>query len=305
VPRPRGRRDLKMRMPDEILKCVGFVAEVLSSDGDAESVDRVATGFFVRTPSLVFPTRYFFYFATAKHLALDLKNKKSAVIVNTKEGGVAQLKMAPFWTPHPIDDSIDIALTPCALEDHYDVKPIPTSLFFTREKMEKGVIGIGDETVTVGLFTPAPGIARNQPIIRIGNIAMLPGEPVQVEGKFSEVYLVEARSIGGMSGSPVFLVRHEIVKSETLDGKADYAYQAHYGLLGLMHGHWDIRESDINSPRFVQDRRNGVNMGIAVVVPAQKIAEAINHPELLRLRVLSDLRASNRVSPGPDSKVVE
>ena len=57
----------------------------------------------------------------------------------------------------------------------------------------------------------------------------------------------------------------------------------HY-LLGLMHGHWDISESEMNRPNFSSGSARGVNMGIGVVVPAVKILETLNSPSLLAIR---------------------
>ena len=46
------------------------------------------------------------------------------------------------------------------------------------------------------------------PILRMGNLAAYPQERVQVEGVEMDAYLIEARSIGGLSGSPVFYHSH-------------------------------------------------------------------------------------------------
>ena len=67
-------------------------------------------------------------------------------------------------------------------------------------------IGIGDEVFMVGLFHRHTGRDRNEPIIRVGNIASLPSAPVPLdEGEKAEAILIEPRSIGGLSGSPVFV----------------------------------------------------------------------------------------------------
>lgn len=53
-----------------------------------------------------------------------------------------------------------------------------------------------------------------------------------------------------------------------------------------MHGHWDVKETDINEVRIraVHHDRLGVNVGIAVVVPAKKILEILNCPKLVEAR---------------------
>jgi len=51
-----------------------------------------------------------------------------------------------------------------------------------------------------------------------------------------------------------------------------------------MQGHWDIRESEMNEPRIIHDRQRGVNLGIAIVVPASKIFETLHQEGLEELR---------------------
>ena len=95
-----------------------------------------------------------------------------------------------------------------------------------------------------------------------------------------DVYLVESRSIGGLSGSPVFIdVR--IAKTTRppnygwMAGAYDSSSPGRFKLLGLVHGHfggWDIL------PDATADdgkEKVHINMGIAMVVPAEKIQDAL------------------------------
>jgi hypothetical protein len=70
--------------------------------------------------------------------------------------------------------------------------------------------------------------------------------------------------------------------------------------MGLMHGHWDIKEADINKPSAMPDAKRGVNYGIGVVVPAYKILEVINHPKLVALREKNETEILRATSPTPD-----
>ena len=45
----------------------------------------------------------------------------------------------------------------------------------------------------------------NLPIVRLGAIAAMPGEYIKTDWGCLRAYLIEARSIGGLSGSPVFI----------------------------------------------------------------------------------------------------
>ena len=83
---------------------------------------------------------------------------------------------------------------------------IPFSLCATDETMQKHEVGAGRRVVFItGLFRHYHGNQRNISIVgEFGNIACLIEEKIQTKD-FGEIdaYLVEARSIGGLSGSPV------------------------------------------------------------------------------------------------------
>jgi hypothetical protein len=173
------------------------------------------------------------------------------------------------------DDSVDVAVFPWAPPtDVVDYKFVSTKMFLTDEVIKEKSIGPGDEVFITGLFSRHSGNARNIPIVRMGNVAMMPDEPVPTSIGPMDAHLIEARSIGGLSGSPVFV-------RETRQFGLGNIY-----LLGLMHGHWDIAPKTINDMVVADEDRPGssVNMGIAIVVPARKILEVINSPELADLR---------------------
>jgi hypothetical protein len=120
-----------------------------------------------------------------------------------------------------------------------------------------------------------------------------------------DVYLIEARSIGGISGSPVFVRGTlNIPGRDSSSGKPQtiHGISGDYYLLGLIHGHWDIRESELNEPSFIHDRQRGVNLGIGVVVPANKILEIIDHPQLVAARAANEAAIWKAISPGQDGE---
>jgi hypothetical protein len=164
-------------------------------------------------------------------------------------------------------------------------------------------IGIGDEVFSTGLFGPVDGTKRNIPIVRHGNISMMPGEQIQTELGYADLYLVEARSLPGISGSPVFVRPTLDFKIKHKTGFPADVFAAGVGviLLGLMHGHWDVRESEMNEAFFQQDRKRGVNMGIGMVVPAIKILETINQEELTAMRREGERLATRKMVGGMDS----
>src|SRR5689334_8050250 len=116
-------------------------------------------------------------------------------------------------------------------------RTIPPSQFITAELWNALEIGPCDEVIFPGLFSHHAGNDRNIPIVRRGTIAAIPGEKVTTErmGKIN-AFLMEARSIGGLSGSPVFvhLGENRVLKN---DPRAIANPQRDY-LIGLVHGHF-------------------------------------------------------------------
>ena len=184
------------------------------------------------------------------------------------------------WFYHPTDNSVDVAVAPFWLTPDVEYKTIPVNIFLTDDILTEGKIGIGDETYIVGLFAHVAGSKRNEPMVRIGNLAMIPQEliPTKEFGNV-EAYLIEARSIGGLSGCPVF-VRESFPVIE----KNVFKTTGKHYLLGLMHAHWKLSAESKNDVLSHWDFNEKVNMGIAIVIPAKKIHEVLNHPFLVGLR---------------------
>jgi hypothetical protein len=299
--------DPSVRIPDFVLKCVGFIGEVTHRDSSGVSGDLLATGFFVtvpaESPQLVGMISLFF--VTARHVANDLAGREPFFLVNKIGGGVTHLLSFPGgkWWLHPTDPTADIAIIPVNWQPGLDIKAVDIKQVGVPERLKQLDIGIGDEIFVTGLFSPASGSKRNIPIVRHGNIAMMPDEQIQTELGFADVYLAEVRSIGGLSGSPVF-VRPTLGLPipENITGlKMMFGYGHGATLLGLMHGHWDIKESDLNKASVMHDSKRGVNMGIGIVVPAAKIVETLYRPELVLMRKQGEKEAIKLRTPSTDS----
>jgi len=282
------RKDINMRVPDEIHKCVVFVGvNVPSGNGGEDTLSYGGTAFIVALR--MDPSTRFTYLVTAKHVADAIEGKDFWVRANTKDGGSQIISgRGVHWWKHPTDAAADVAVFPWSPPDDLDVERVMVPSVLTPEMMRDKNIGIGDEVFITGLFSFALGKDRNMPIVRTGNIAMIPEDKIETGYGDADIYLVEVRSIGGISGSPVF-VRQTVfldvhVKSNPQE-KSPLIGLGKYYLLGLVHGHWDIHEKDMNAPSSpVAPKGAGVNLGIANVVPAHKILETLNHPELVAMR---------------------
>ena len=284
-----------MRVPDVLTLSVAYLAEEIALDSGGSNFDLIGSGFFIAVPSTVHQG-VFHAFVTAKHLVDEHKGRQLDLVVNGYSGKpvVIPIPLDWPWFSHPTDKSADVAITPFSMQPEVKAVSLRVKDFVAASEVGFGnKLGEGDEVFFPGLFTWAPGESRMTPIVRHGHLAMIPDGPIQVDNSFADVYLIEAHSIGGMSGSPVY-VRETVSLSAGMTGTGNMK------LLGLMHGHWDIKESEMNKPSFVHDRQRGVNMGIAVVVPASKILETVNHPELVAMRERTDAEINQGGAPGPD-----
>jgi len=264
-----------VRISDEILKCVGFVSN------SENLVDYRGTAFVVSVP--YGEDTGCLHLVTAKHVALAITNQ-ACIGVNAKDGFPRWMKQGDTpWFFHPTDESVDVAVLPMASPKiaAYDVRDIPVQMFATKEVVEAEKIGLGDELINVGLFKPFPGSdSFLEPIVRTGNIAMMPRSRIPSDSFGSlEAYLAEGRSMGGLSGSPVF-VRSTVNMNVTnyLGEPAQISGLGPLRLLGLVHGHWDAPAD------FADKSSKPVNMGVSIIIPADKILEVLYSPQLCAVR---------------------
>jgi hypothetical protein len=251
-----------------------------------------ATGFFVSVP--IDDVHAFYYLVTAKHVARELQGKEFVLRANNKDGTAIVFESpaddAVRWHFHPTDENADVAVFPWSpqiSDKGIDYMPLSTRTFLGSEAFGPEGIGIGDEVCVVGLFSFREGQSKNHPMARIGNIAMIPDERIKTKIGPMDAYLIEARSIGGMSGSPVFVA----IKDKPPE---DFTIRTTWALLGMIHGHWERPPTSLNETT--------VNMGIAIVTPAQKILDILNCDEVAEVRrevLARDLGSSHL--PIPDA----
>lgn len=285
-------RDAHMRVPDIILKCVVFLGK------DTENGRRyIGTGYIVIEYR---PDKSFLFLVTAAHIAEELEGFDFYIRANHRDGQAVELKQEcekSLWWYHPTEKaSVDAAVMMVPFPEimELDIQPIPRPMFVSRATIREKNIGVGDEVFVAGLFTNAKGTSRHIPIIRIGNVAMMPEEKIffPTEDKPDQwLYadLLESRSIGGLSGSPVFI--RETVRLNTFSRggqmrvatareesgePTEMAGLGRFHFFGSMVGHWQIPLP----AEFSRTQLEAVNMGIAPMVPAHKILEVLEQPEL-------------------------
>jgi hypothetical protein len=219
------------------------------------------------------------YIVTAKHVLDGIRERTGVLDVFVTYNGSDRLEEKRIrlsdWIYHPESSDakyVDVAVA----RFDYEIKtvgephlPIPqpircwmTESIITLTSAPQTSIKTGLEVGITGLFVHHYGSERNIPIVRIGNIAAMFEEPVKTKRGLMPALLIEVRSVGGLSGSPVFT---------TLGDGTTW-------LLGLIHGHFDQRSSDMDDlAEDIGDRILGekINAGIAIVVPADRIRETL------------------------------
>ena len=283
--------DWNMRIPHETLDAVCFLGVNLTSGEHAGKFYAFGTGFFVGVEHSGFP---FTYLVTARHVLDEAKRSNfdnSLARVNTVDGGAQLIDLGPNsrWAMFT-NEAIDVAVLPLPNLDTnvFGHRLISSTTFADSAAINSCGIGAGDDLFTVGLFVLRSGKQRNIPIVRTGVIAAMPyqNEPFTRKGGTYHAYLAEMRSIGGLSGSPVFvyLDSTRIVKAPFPEGSEIAIF-----CLGLIRGHWDLKRElsdsvEIEDVQMGYSKGEDLNVGIALVTPIHYVAGIINSKELKDMR---------------------
>lgn len=286
-----------MQIPNEMRKCVVFVG-LKRKSGMAVN----GTAFFVGY-EIEGTDSFATYAVTAKHVIDEIKTHSidhlSYFRLNNREHGAV---FAPIdlnqWIVND-DDRIDVAVAPVSIDFQVlDHLLVPVKTFVSDEIIATHEIGVGEELFFPGLFTHHKGEKANIPIVRMGNIAAMPEERINTRIGNLRAYLAEARSIGGLSGSPAFVsttgMRKQQGQNVIIMGGAQYF------LIGLVHGHYGVRDVLDSCDDILSDtaQSRSVNMGIAIIVPADDVLSTLNHQSLIAQReaIKSEIEAKNRAS---------
>jgi hypothetical protein len=307
-----------MQIDEEILLCVGFIGAPSERGFVADG-----TCFFVH---LTEETESFHYVVTARHLVRPIKfgqellsldgdvrirvsrETKSPHIINT---------IRKEWIVHP-DHHIDVCVLPFDIrredpdgEFHLSVLSIcgPTSILYqpTIERFH-GPIAVGDEIFIPSLFPGHVGEQRNIPVVRIGNIAARPIENIRIGSPTVPAYLIETRSLGGISGAPVFLhLSPSSARSAMKSQTTQIGRNVPYALIGLVLGSHsgryasDFVEADDNENIVTKDA--DFNAGISVALPIKHVLDILNSDELKgsRLAAIEEIKKQSGYRPASAS----
>jgi hypothetical protein len=280
-----GPKSELMQIPADIRKCVAFLG--CKRDGEIRAG---GTAFFVSRALTSNETGpHTAYAITAAHVIEKMKERgtdgQAYFRLNLKNHGAEWVSLPlSEWEFHD-DRRIDVAAAAINIDfrglDHLF---LPSPMFLTQERIQKEQIGPGDDLFFPGLFVRHIGERENLPIIRTGTIAAMPSEPISTKHGNMHAYLVEARSIGGLSGSPVFT---HSAGARWKEGGLQIVGRVEFYLMGLVHGHYGVEDIPDTADDTFSDAEKDVrsiNMGIAIVVPAEAIRELLDQSRFVEIR---------------------
>ncbi len=245
----------------------------------------IGTGFIVGYPVPTEANKVVPLIVSAKHVIADhtvviarFSSEEGTMPVQVQYDLNSLREAGDLWE-HP-DKGVDIVVfrTPHFSQAKY--VPIPLDKIATKEVFAKEDIKSTDRVVFPSLLVNFMGLTRNYPVMRDGSIALIPEEDVPLKYQVGHnlintkqpVILIDATSIPGASGSPVFLYPGPRMKGSSYQLGAYTAY-----LLGIMHGFYPavprpIEEIEVSTPKpFFKE-----NSGIAIVFPAWRLLEILD-----------------------------
>ena len=184
---------------------------------------------------------------------------------------------------HP-ESKNDVAILPFPFDGSItDYVSLPMDRAHLESYREVWSPGIGDEAAGIGLYTSHYGEIRNRPVVRIGNIAAMPEEPVRTDHGYVNAYLAEIRSIGGLSGSPVYL---NVPRFRIKDGEIQTRDNPMYQPIGMLVDYHliETQEDQIVVPQFQNEESTDhnttsgagkLNTGFGVVIPIERVIEIL------------------------------
>lgn len=280
------------RIPDFIQNSIVYLYPDLLSAQDG--VDEGGSGFLIAMPSESHKATHY-YVITNAHV---IEDECPVVRVNLKYPGSGHERAECFdfqcksWVIHEKHDLAIRPLPPDLDESLLNLTFIGIDLLVSQRECSEKDIGAGDDLVYVGRYMGHAGKFQNTPSVRFGTISMMPNrdEPIAYEtghdtkkrSRSQVGFLVEARSRGGYSGSPVFFMHRHARDNRTVFPFVDlrllgvdwghlpeevplrdphghlhgqhFVVQVHSGMMGVVPA-WFLDEFIRTSPRLIEQRK--------------------------------------------------
>ncbi len=215
-----------------------------------------------------------------------------AVRLNRRDGTASSILLDKGKAIRHTNQANDIALIPIMPDvTVFDMLALPIAREeVVKQRSEIWDVALGDEVCAVGLYTSHHGRTKNVPVVRIGNLSALCDEPVDTLKGAVDAYLVEMRTIAGLSGSPVFIV---VPPVGSRDGQVAVFNGFNVVPLGILVGYHVVasKEDQVPVPRFRESNApqneqdeyyspDERNTGFGIVIPIERVMEILERKDL-------------------------
>jgi hypothetical protein len=251
------------------------------------------TGFFVRVKDG--PDEPEFIYAVANWHVVGIGGAGVARL-NTPDGTGEVLADLSWTREQARGDDLAVARVGLSAE-HFSYSAIDADLVMGRaepgktEDDARRIFGPGNEVFFIGRHAEHEGRGPNDAMVRFGTIAQMPSDEwIYNEGIGckQESYILEARSIGGFSGSPVFVNPQAFI-----DENGQWSFQMNATtqkirmtfLLGVVWGH-ENRWTNLRDETRKRKLREWVpeNSGLLYAVPSWVLLDALMSEEEVEVR---------------------
>jgi Trypsin-like peptidase domain len=243
-----------------------------------------ATGFIVSVPleDSRLPRGHSHHYVVTNAHAVEGQDS-IAVRINMRAGGFDVMTIpGADWITHP--DRDDVAAAALPMNPAHQYAAVDRSMILTQELLDHWGFGPGDEVFFVGRYRDREGKDHNVRTVRSGILSAFPAEPINQPDRDhgQETVLVEARSLSGYSGSPVFITPAPYIDKSQEPGGPPVVRAITGGpcfLLGIDWGHqsWTEPVLDPVYGRPVSERTYvRVNSGMMMVIRATKLLSLLD-----------------------------
>lgn len=288
------------RIPDELIDSVVYLypsEDEARRGATQEQPGEGGTGFLISYPveDAPEPNLCMTYVVTNSHV-VGPEGRSMVLRLNKQGGGTDVIPTTDAnWYHHPDGDGV--AVCPIAISAaQYKFRQLQwNGSAMTPDQLETWRVGPGDEVFYLGRFRLQEGMRRNLPTVRSGTISRMPlDEGVKHPRGFEqESFIVEARSISGYSGSPVFVYIPPFAWRGDL-ANVSIDSRARIALIGIDWGHQPDFVSVLGPDKKTPDPQKlwvKENSGLMMVVPSWRIDEFLRDDD--RLIALEGWRKSH------------
>jgi len=238
----------------------------------------LGTCFMVLVPSTNWHGLNYAILVTAKHVLASTTGTNATIYLRPKNGNTFARKSfnvvlnsngTNLWIGHPTADVAALCIPPSSSDAEFFQHSFPSlndlaDDNFIRERK----VHPGDEVRVLGYPLGQESSLAGFPILRSGRIASYPLVPTDL----IQTYLLDFRVFNGNSGGPAYMCERRTLVEGSLESVNVFK------IMGLISQESLVTET---TSGLEEDYVHRYNLGIGVMVPAQKITETI---KLLNLK---------------------